>query len=466
MRAATLLLPLLLAGPVQAAEPWPELPPPKNVGGGSKDVALLIAIEDYAEAQDIPGALKNAQDWDAWLRKARGVRRVKRLINNDATREEILAAAEGLARQAQPGGRVWVIFIGHGAPSQDGDDGILVGWDAQQTARSLQANSVTRSELIAALDGPQAETVLVLDACFSGKTSTGDLAPGLSPLKAVGTSLGSRVTALTAATGGQYAGPLSDGRRPAFTYLLLGALRGWGDSNGDGVVSAREAVDYADGAIYETVTGRTQTPMLEGPDVALGRSGKEAAPDLAAFTTGFEGTGGAVRIERPADPGQAEIEFDGEAVDFGAMAAQAEAARKARQAAEASARAAAEEERRLSAALKAEKARRIEEAISAAQKKARKDYEAIEGLVKSPTEEGRPVLAAWLKRYESPTVTLEGERVTVPPIREVALVKAALGRVSSTPGNAGRSTAGSSGYRMVSIPGGRFTMGSSISQSD
>lgn len=210
-----------LAGP----EAWPELAHPSGPRDVGADAALVVSIEDYTFAPDIPGANDNARDWYAWLRDARGVSEVRVLQDQDATREAILAAAVEMSGRAKAGGTFWVIFIGHGAPSQRGDDGLLVGMDAQQKALSLEARSVRRQELIdAASAGPQASTLIVLDACFSGHTPAGDLAPGLMPMKPVSERVRGEATVLTAAGSDQYSGPLPGSARPAFSYLLLGAL--------------------------------------------------------------------------------------------------------------------------------------------------------------------------------------------------------------------------------------------------
>ena len=39
---------------------------------------------------------------------------------------------------------LWFVFIGHGAPARDGQDGLLVGFDAQQKARSLSFSKELR----------------------------------------------------------------------------------------------------------------------------------------------------------------------------------------------------------------------------------------------------------------------------------------------------------------------------------
>jgi sulfatase modifying factor 1 len=93
---------------------------------------------------------------------------------------------------------------------------------------------------------------------------------------------------LTAGRHDQYALPLPchKERRPAFSYLALGALRGWADgardNRRDGTVTAEELLTYVSKTL-QTVDprGRQQTPELvataERQNLAQGR---EAAPDL------------------------------------------------------------------------------------------------------------------------------------------------------------------------------------------
>jgi TPR repeat protein len=86
---------------------------------------------------------------------------------------------------------------------------------------------------------------------------------------------------LAAAQGNEYAGPLPGGNRPAFSYLTLAALRGWGDSNHDGKVTVSEATQYARRALQALLVGRHQTPDMAGPgdSVAVASAG-ESGPDL------------------------------------------------------------------------------------------------------------------------------------------------------------------------------------------
>lgn len=285
----------------QAPSPWPSLSDnlathPTN----PLDAALLIGVEDYAFVPDIAGAEANLNDWYAWLRKEQGIPLDKVLLlkNGDATREGILDALAAARAKAPPGGTLWVVFVGHGAPSKDGSDGLLLGADVQQTSKSLEARGVKQQELLRALQGgPQARTVLVLDACFSGLDRSGlPLAPGLQPLlPSKPGALDDKTLLLTAAREDQVAGPLPGAPRPAFSYLLLGALRGWADADLDGRVTAQEAVAYPRQVLETMAQDRHQTPQLFGdPAAVLSHPSEALGPDLDALRLRLDGP--------PADP--------------------------------------------------------------------------------------------------------------------------------------------------------------------
>jgi len=279
--------------------PWPALPPPPPVGGGEADAAVVVAIEDYAFLPDVPGARANGRAWAHWLRDTRGVPRVRTLTDAEATRETVAEAVAAARRQRGDDGLLWVVFIGHGAPG-----GQLLGADAQATAASLTHRRLRTDTLV------DSATVAVLDACHADRAAPAGLQPAVPSWVDGAVALGpppSRgapaprsvpspapppapatppATVLLAAGPHQAAGPLPGAERPAFSYLVLGALRGWGDADSDGVITASEAVSYAEGVLFEQATDRLQTPRLRGSDRPLGR-GHESAPRpaLAAKTT-------------------------------------------------------------------------------------------------------------------------------------------------------------------------------------
>jgi hypothetical protein len=268
---------------------WPDLSrAARHTGGGAKDAALIVGLEHYAHVPEIARASDNAAAWFQYFVRTRDVpvENVILLLDEDATREEILYAAERVAAQAPRGGTLWFVFIGHGAPSRSGEDGLLVGFDAQQKARSLEARSLARSELLVALERSRAGHIQVLlDACFSGRSGSGEpLIAGLQPLVVTteGATDDPRTTLFTAARGNQYAGSLPGAGRPAFSYLALGGLRGWADDDDDGRVTNGELHDYVSRAMRALVRDRRQQPTLDGPDdFFIARSAREEGPDLA-----------------------------------------------------------------------------------------------------------------------------------------------------------------------------------------
>lgn len=302
MRVSLLALSLILIAfvspPVHAA--WPDLSKPAPAEASkAKDVAVIVAVEDYLLLPDVDGAVANANDWEVFLRQSLKVQDVHVLANQDASREGMLKFAKMAANDVGDGGRIWWVFIGHGAPTMDGKDGILVGMDAQQTAESLQARGVTQGELLASLEAESNEAVVILDACFSGRSPDGAaLAAGVQPVIAVSSNprLGSKSVLLTAAKATEVAGQLPGGARPAFSYLMLGALRGWAD-DGDGKVKAEEALYYSRREL-RGVKGRQQTPQVEGNmSVVLTAGVSEPAPEVVIKAEVTNGSSSGTKVE-------------------------------------------------------------------------------------------------------------------------------------------------------------------------
>jgi hypothetical protein len=285
------------AGAATVAVDWPDLTKPASkTGGGKHDAAVVIGLESYAHVGKIPGAAENATDWYKYLVKSRGIPtdRVTLLLDEDATREEMQIAAENAANTVGKKGSLWFVFVGHGAASPDGKDGLLIGFDAQQRARSITARSLKRAELIETLEDSRAKHVnVLLDACFSGRQQNGaQLVAGLQPLIVTSETPTSdpRTTLMTAARSDQYAGPLPGAARPAFSYLMLGGLRGWADADGDGGVGATELHGYVAGAMRSLIRGRSQDPTLTGGEgIRLVKSAQEEGPDIADLVVGSAG---------------------------------------------------------------------------------------------------------------------------------------------------------------------------------
>ena len=289
-----------------------------GIGGGEKDAAVIVGIEAYSSAESVPGAQRNVEDWRVYLTQTLRVpvKKVLLLRDGEATLETMRRYAQEAATKVEPGGTLWFVFIGHGTPSKDGKDGLLVGVDAQQRVDSLYERSLPRAELLELLaHGKQAKTVVLLDACFSGKSSSGQaLVKGLQPLilaESCPAAADPRLVLLAAAKSDQFAGPLpkTERLRPAFSYLALGALRGWA-ADASGVVTAGALVRFADKAL-RLAKDRRQTPELAAglPGTVLGK-GREPAPHLGRIDRdGVELSEGAAPGPRSRAATQARIQW-------------------------------------------------------------------------------------------------------------------------------------------------------------
>ncbi len=294
VHAMDLALPFIVALHVAAAgEPqWPSVATPlPPQGGGVDDSAVVVGISDYLVLPDIQGAADNARDWAQHLVRVRGLKneRVALFTEGEATKERILRALDAAVAATGPKGRVWFIFVGHGAPSPGGDDGMLLGADAQPDMDSLAARGLPQRLIEAALDkGKQREAVVVYDACFSGRSHDGEqaLVPNTQATLPVRRVTPPKSKTIVLASSESFAGPLPGEARPAFSYLLLGAARGWAsDDNNDGAVSIDEAYLFAKDTMTAALKQSARQPVRRGAasGVVLATKASEAAPDVTAL---------------------------------------------------------------------------------------------------------------------------------------------------------------------------------------
>ena len=97
--------------------------------------------------------------------------------------------------------------------------------------------------------------------------------PGVIP------TITKKTTVLSAVSPNEVAGNLTENGRPAFSYLVLGALRGWADTDQNGWMSLLESVDYASivlGGQTPTVKGRLRRQKIseaveDGPSLVRKR---------------------------------------------------------------------------------------------------------------------------------------------------------------------------------------------------
>ena len=274
------LLCLVASGTAQSA--WPDLVPPIQGTGGRHDAAVVVGIEDYQWLTDVPGAAKNVEAWEAWFLQGRGIHEehVALLTDEQATQERIIETIEDASRFVGTSGTLWFVFVGHGGRHAAEEDGLLVGVDARRDRLSLESRSVRHRWLLEKLEETKAQQVIaVFDVCFAGVDwDRRSHIPGEQGAERFDYAPVLKTIALYAAESHEVAGSLPGGKRPAFSYLLLGAMRGWGDADHDRKVTAKEAIDYTAGTLRMLDPGRKQNPNLQG-DTVLATGVEEPGPD-------------------------------------------------------------------------------------------------------------------------------------------------------------------------------------------
>jgi len=221
--------------------------------GYEKSWAIVIGIDDYASWPKLEYASRDAQAIADTLTGQFGFpsSQVIVLKNQQATRNNILAAfhdrlADG---RTQKNDRVFVFFAGHGATrrlASGRDLGYIIPVDSNPDEFATDAIAMTDVQNIA--ESLQAKHVLfVMDACYSGLGLTRGGTSSSAFLRE-----NARRTArqmLTAGGADQQVADSGPNGHSVFTWVLLQALSGKGDLNGDGLITGTELAAYVAPAV-------------------------------------------------------------------------------------------------------------------------------------------------------------------------------------------------------------------------
>ncbi len=252
--------------------------------GYEKSWAIVIGIDDYAKWPKLEYASRDAQAVADTLTGQFGFppSQVIVLKNREATRNNILAAfhdrlADG---RTQKNDRVFVFFAGHGATRQlaSGRDlGYIIPVDSDPKEFATDAIAMTDVQNIA--ESLQAKHVLfVMDACYSGLGLTRGGASSSSFLRE-----NARRTArqmLTAGGADQQVADSGPNGHSVFTWVLLQALSGKGDLNGDGLITGTELAAYVAPAVSAV---SRQTPAFGSLPGSQGGEFVFQVPDSQEF---------------------------------------------------------------------------------------------------------------------------------------------------------------------------------------
>lgn len=345
------LLPLAVA--TAATPPSLDTPPPTGPRS-KKDVAVVVAVEDYETLPDAIGAKKDAAAIGAWLATSRGVDPKRLTVVEDASAVTARSAVSRAAREVKRGGTLWIYWAGHGA-LVDGER-VLLGKDA--TVEALGDAAVPLDEIVElAEDSKAKQVVFVLDAGFGGLGRDGEtLFQATAEVPPLPARTDDRVALWSATTAGEpaYRYPAND--HGLFSYLVVGALRGWADGQigaaADGTVSVQEAQGYV-ARVLRQLGGPEQKPT------------KDTRPSVTAWTLA---TG--------------KLEAGPSKEDLTALAL-------------------------------AEKGRRVKKAEEKLLVVAKAEWDAVAATTQKASPEAEAALKAFLAKWDAATVLVDGAQVAV-----------------------------------------------------
>jgi len=221
--------------------------------GYEKSWAIVVGIDSYAKWPKLEYASHDAQAVADTLTGQFGFpsSQVIVLKNEQATRNNILAAFHDRLADDRTGknDRVFVFFAGHGATRQlaSGRDlGYIIPVDSDPKEFATDAIAMTDIQNIAG--SMQAKHVMfVMDACYSGLGLTRG-GPSSSSFLRENARRSARQM-LTAGGADQQVADAGPNGHSVFTWVLLQALAGKGDLNGDGLITGTELAAYVAPAV-------------------------------------------------------------------------------------------------------------------------------------------------------------------------------------------------------------------------
>ncbi|WP_269789544.1 polysaccharide deacetylase family protein [Stenotrophomonas sp. Iso1] len=252
--------------------------------GYEKSWAIVIGIDEYAKWPKLEYAGRDAQSIADTLTGQFGFpsSQVIVLKNQQATRNNILAAFHDRLADERTGknDRVFVFFAGHGATRQlaSGRDlGYIIPVDSDPNEFATDAIAMTDIQNIA--ESMQAKHVMfVMDACYSGLGLTRAGASSSSFLRE--NARRSARQMLTAGGADQQVADSGPNGHSVFTWVLLQALGGKGDLNGDGLITGTELAAYVAPAVSAV---SQQTPAFGSLPGSQGGEFVFQVPDSQEF---------------------------------------------------------------------------------------------------------------------------------------------------------------------------------------
>jgi hypothetical protein len=246
------------------------------------DVAVVIGNSNYSSTgtPNVDFAIHDAQAMKEYLIKAFGYdpANIIYLENATLTRLNEVFGTDSdyrgkLYKWVKPDqSRIFIYYVGHGAPDQQTGEGYFVPVDANPQYISTSGYKLsTFYENLSRISA--IKKTVVIDACFSGSSANGQLIKGVSGLTArLKSEPKASVAAdllLTSAGMDQVASWYPEKGHSLFTYFFLKGIQGEADVNKDGKTTMGEMKIYLNEHVpymARRLTGNEQQPVILGKD--------------------------------------------------------------------------------------------------------------------------------------------------------------------------------------------------------
>jgi hypothetical protein len=267
---------------------------------GGEVRGLIIGIDAYRYVRPLKGAVADARDIEAALRKM-GTKDVTTLIDAQADRDSVLKIFDQLIARTRPGDIVLLSIAGHGAQEPERVKGsqpdgmedvfLLPGFQPSATGSRQRILGQEFNHFIKQFEARGARVLFVADTCHGGgmvrsldpraeemsfrqvqtyRLAVDDLKPVSTSTDALLTELDFENAAFLAAVDRRTKAPEVSipgipGLRGALTYAVARAIEGNADANADGKITLKELFTNVRQVVYQLSNQRQNIVTMTSP---------------------------------------------------------------------------------------------------------------------------------------------------------------------------------------------------------
>ena len=199
--------------------------------------ALIVGIDEYDKALDVPYASRSAELFAVAAQKLLGVPadNIKLLVDKDATAGGIKVHLKEMVNRTNKNSTLYFFYAGHGIPAQsEKGEPYLLPYDISPQYVYLEKDMQLRNIWRQLSAKRQGKVVAFVDSCFSGNYDNRQLFEGVAPglMRRIDPGLPTdKFTVFSAGTNTQFANQYAEKGHRLFSYFLIrGLLEGFTDA--------------------------------------------------------------------------------------------------------------------------------------------------------------------------------------------------------------------------------------------